>query len=79
MIATYNGVGTVTLGDGAILKNFGGMSAIRIAGGTLNMQSGSKIIDDSIKDRTKGTIIEGADRVFTVLLVLFGFRVALLM
>lgn len=62
MIATYNGVGTVTLGEGALLKNFGGMSAIRIAGGTLNMQSGSKIIDDSIKDRTKGTEIKGADK-----------------
>ena len=61
IVATYDGKGSITLGEGAVLKNFGGMSAIRMSGGTLNMQPGSKIIDDSVIDRTKGTIIEGAD------------------
>ena len=36
IIATYNNVGTITLGDGAVLKNFGGMSAVRLASGSLN-------------------------------------------
>lgn len=61
MIATYNGTGDITLGEGAVLKNFGGMSAIRMAGGTLTMESGSKIIDDRLIDRDKGTAIPGAD------------------
>ena len=61
MIATYNGVGTITLEDGAILKNFGGMSAVRLSGGELIMQSGSVIMDDEdLPARTKGKTITGA-------------------
>lgn len=43
IIATYDGVGTITLGNGAVLDGYGGMSAVRISGGTLIMESGSKI------------------------------------
>lgn len=53
IVATYNNTATITLGDGAVLKNFGGMSAVRISGGELIMEDGSKIIDDSITDREK--------------------------
>lgn len=62
MIATYTGAGKITLGDGAVLKNYGGMSAVRLSGGTLTMQAGSKICDDSQVERTKGTTITGADK-----------------
>ena len=62
MIATYNNTATITLGDGAVLQNYGGMSAVRVSGGVLTMESGSKIIDDNITDRTKGTAIDGADK-----------------
>ena len=55
IIATYNGVGTITLGQGAILKNYGGMSAVRLSGGELIMESGSQIIDDHGIGRKKGT------------------------
>lgn len=61
MIATYNGTGKITLGDGAVLKNFGGMSAVRLSGGELVMKSGSKIVDDAETARTKGEKIPGAD------------------
>lgn len=62
IIATYTSTGSITLGDGAVLKNYGGMSAVRISGGTLNMQAGSQIIDDTQVERTKGTAITGADK-----------------
>ncbi len=55
IIATYNGVGTITLGNGAILKNYGGMSAVRLASGVLVMEEGSQIIDDKEIKREKGT------------------------
>ena len=62
IIATYNNVGTITLGDGAVLKNFGGMSAVRLAGGKLVMKPGSVIMDDeNLPTRTKGTTITGAE------------------
>ena len=54
IIATYNGVATITLGDGAILKNYGGMCAVRISGGELIMEDGSQIIDDYEIAREKG-------------------------
>ena len=54
MIATYNGVGTITLGDGAILKNYGGMCAVRLSSGELIMEEGSQIIDDREIVREKG-------------------------
>lgn len=53
IIATYNRTSTITLGEGTTLKNFGGMSAVRLSGGELTMKSGSKIVDESITDRTK--------------------------
>ena len=61
IIATYGGTANITLGKGATLKNFGGMSAVRLAGGKLTMLDGSKIVDDTsvIKDRIKGTTIQG--------------------
>ena len=54
IIATYNGVGTITLKDGAVLQNYGGMSAVRIASGELVMENGSKIIDTTEYPREKG-------------------------
>ena len=45
IIATYSGDATITLGDGAVLQNYGGMSAVRVSGGTLVMEDGSKICD----------------------------------
>lgn len=62
IIAAYHGGGTITLGNGAILKNFGGMSAIRIGGqgesdggsSKLIMESGSKIVDDNLGSRKGG-------------------------
>lgn len=53
IIATYNNTATITLGNGTVLKNFGGMSAVRIADGVLVMKKDSKIIDDTVTDRTK--------------------------
>ena len=66
IIAAYSGGGTIILDDGSTLKNFGGMSAIRV-GGQYNsdptppvtsqviMKSGSQITDDlDSSDRTGG-------------------------
>lgn len=62
IVATYDGSATITLGDGAILKNYGGMSAVRISGGELIMEDGSSIVDDEdLPARTKGTAIQGAE------------------
>ena len=55
MIATYNGVATITLGKGAVLKNYGGMCAVRISGGEFIMEAGSQIIDDEEITREKGS------------------------
>lgn len=47
---------TITLGNGTILRNFGGMSAVRITDkAKLIMENGSKIEDPDIADRTKGS------------------------
>lgn len=64
IIATYNGKGNIILGEGTTLKNYGGMSAIRMSGGTLTMKNGSKICDESsvVIDRTKGTEIADAEK-----------------
>lgn len=59
IIAVYNGVGRITLGDGAVLKNYGGMSAVRLSGGELVMEDGSQITDDAVTDRTQGEEIPG--------------------
>lgn len=46
---------TITLGEGAILRNFGGMSAVRVTEkAKLVMESGSKIEDTMVNDRVKG-------------------------
>lgn len=46
---------TITLGEGAILRNFGGMSAVRVTEkAKLVMESGSKIEDTTVTDRVKG-------------------------
>lgn len=55
IIAAYRGGGTIVLSKDTVLKNFGGMSAIRIGGpgqggegtSTLVMESGSKIVDEA--------------------------------
>ena len=53
IIAGYgNGDATanIILGEKAVLKNYGGMSAVRVTGGsTLTMEAGSQIIDDNTK------------------------------
>ena len=54
IIATYSNQATITLGDGAVLQNYGGMSAVRVSGGTLVMKSGSKICDSDSHPRIKG-------------------------
>ena len=58
IVAAY-GTDTATaeiiLGKGAVLKNFGGMSAVRVTGGaTLTMENNSEIYDDTVKNRVKG-------------------------
>ena len=46
---------TVTLGEGAVLRNYGGMSAVRVTDkAKLVMESGSKIIDTTVTSRVKG-------------------------
>lgn len=46
---------TITLGDGAVLRNFGGMSAVRVTNrAQLVMKSGSVIEDASSITRSKG-------------------------
>lgn len=57
MIATYDGAGSITLGQGAELRNYGGMSAIRLTGddAVLTMQAGSKICDTETKDTWVGS------------------------
>lgn len=46
---------TITLGEGAVLRNFGGMSAVRVTDqAKLVMKSGGKIEDTTVKDRIKG-------------------------
>ncbi|MCI7473201.1 MAG: hypothetical protein MSB10_05915, partial [Clostridiales bacterium] len=58
MIAAYGtdaAQAEIILGSGATLKNFGGMSAVRvIAGASLTMETGSIICDDTANDRIKG-------------------------
>lgn len=61
MIATYHSECEITLGSGAVLKNYGGMSAVRISGGTLTMLAGSAILDETYASiRGKGEPISGA-------------------
>lgn len=62
--ASGDGHGSIILDSGAVLKNFGGMSAVRIggqlgSGSSLTMKAGSVICDDS--DTTHGTGKGGTD------------------
>ena len=52
---------TITLGNGAVLRNFGGMSAVRVTNkAKLVMMAGSVIEDtDSHVTRTKGKVTDG--------------------
>ena len=58
MVAAYgtgNATAEIILGEGAVLKNFGGMSAVRATGGTaLKMLSGSEIYDDEELNHGEG-------------------------
>ena len=58
ILAAYgleNASADIILGNAAVLKNFGGMSAVRVTGGAqLTLEAGSLIIDDMISDRAKG-------------------------
>lgn len=46
---------TITLGEGAVLQNFGGMSAVRVTDSAkLVMLSGSVIEDTTVEDRERG-------------------------
>ena len=46
---------SIVLGEGAVLRNFGGMSAVRVTGGAvLTMQAGSCIEDTTVTSRQKG-------------------------
>ena len=55
IIASYDSHSTITLGEGAVLQNYGGMSAVRVTGSsTLIMLAGSKICDTQSITRMKG-------------------------
>ena len=54
IITTYSENTTITLKNGTVLRNYGGMSAVRVSGGTLIMENGSKITDTLGITRTKG-------------------------
>lgn len=43
VISTYSSDATITLGEGAKIVNVGGASAIRVVGGTLNLEPGSYV------------------------------------
>lgn len=54
IIASYNGKGDITLGEGAVLRNYGGMSAVRITGSSkLTMLAGSAIEDTMNIERSR--------------------------
>ena len=54
IITTYSENTTITLKNGTVLRNYGGMSAVRVSGGTLIMEKGSTITDTLGITRTKG-------------------------
>ena len=59
IISLYSLTGTegeVVLGSGAVLRDFGGMSAVNVSGGKLTMESGSLIEDDKVTDRAKEVV-----------------------
>lgn len=54
IIGTWDSNAIITLGEGAILKNYGGMSAVRISDGKLIMEAGSAIYDEGTRNVQKG-------------------------
>lgn len=47
---------TITLGAGTVLRNYGGMSAVRVTNqAVLKMEAGSEMEDTPVTDRTKGS------------------------
>ena len=47
---------TITLGEGTVLRNYGGMSAVRVTNqAVLKMEAGSAMEDTTVADRTKGS------------------------
>lgn len=64
IIASYSNTSTITLGEGAVLKNYGGMSAVRVTNSaTLVMKAGSKITNDDDLDKDiTGDYIEYGDK-----------------
>lgn len=47
---------TITLGAGTVLRNYGGMSAVRVTNqAVLKMEDGSAMEDTTVTDRTKGS------------------------
>ena len=52
---TDNATAEIILDEGTVLKDFGGMSAVRVTGGaTLTMKEKSKICDEAVTNREKG-------------------------
>lgn len=54
IITSFSEYTTITLGEGAVLQNYGGMSAVRASNATLIMEAGSKICDTNGMTRIKG-------------------------
>ena len=54
IIGTWDSDAVITLDEGTIIKNYGGMSAVRMSGGQLYMKAGSKIYDDITRNVQKG-------------------------
>ncbi|MCL2332541.1 MAG: InlB B-repeat-containing protein [Actinomycetia bacterium] len=54
IVASYDGSARITLGSGVVLRNYGGMSAVHITGGSgLVMEDGS-VIEDTITPPARG-------------------------
>ena len=60
VIATYSSTATITLGSGAKIVNVGGASAIRMAGGKLNLELGSYVEGSNSSYRYTSSGIYGA-------------------
>ena len=60
VISSYTSGATVTLDDGARIINVGGASAIRMAGGTLNLKQGSYVEGSNASYKSEGAKYYGA-------------------
>ena len=56
IIATYDGVADITLGQGTTIDGYGGMSAVRLSGGRLVMESGRRSMDSGRLARYGGRL-----------------------